>query len=73
MCLGIPMRVVDVSGEEVVLEQGGMRIRARTDLIEDPISVGDYLLVHAGFAIQKVDEGEALETLAMLEEMLGTL
>jgi hydrogenase expression/formation protein HypC len=67
------MRVVDVSGEEVVLEQGGMRIRARTDLIEDPISVGDYLLVHAGFAIQKVDEGEALETLAMLEEMLGTL
>jgi hydrogenase expression/formation protein HypC len=67
------MRVVDVLGEEVVLEQGGMRIRARTDLIEDPISVGDYLLVHAGFAIQKVDEGEALETLAMLEEMLGTL
>jgi hydrogenase expression/formation protein HypC len=67
------MRVVDILGEEVVLEQGGMRIRARTDLIEDPISVGDYLLVHAGFAIQKVDEGEALETLAMLEEMLGTL
>jgi len=73
MCLGIPMRVVDVFGEEAVLEQGGMRIRARTDLIEDPISVGDYLLVHAGFAIQKVDEREALETLAMLGEMLGTL
>lgn len=73
MCLGIPMRVVEIEGDEVVVEQGGMRIKARTDLLDEPVSIGDYLLIHAGFAIQRIDEDEALETLTMLEEMLGSI
>jgi hydrogenase expression/formation protein HypC len=63
------MRVVAVNGNEVEVEQGGTKLRVRVDLVED-VRVGDYVLVHAGFAIQKLDEEEAFETLRLLE-MLG--
>ncbi|MFA4044885.1 MAG: hypothetical protein HZRFUVUK_001686 [Candidatus Fervidibacterota bacterium] len=69
MCLAVPMRVVAVNGNEVEVEQGGTKLRVRVDLVED-VRVGDYVLVHAGFAIQKLDEEEAFETLRLLE-MLG--
>ncbi|MFA4030300.1 MAG: hypothetical protein GDYSWBUE_001942 [Candidatus Fervidibacterota bacterium] len=63
------MRVVSIEGVEAEVEQGGTRLRARIDLVEN-VKVGDYVLVHAGFAIQTLDEDEALETLRLLE-MLG--
>jgi hydrogenase expression/formation protein HypC len=63
------MRVVAVNGNEAEVEQGGTKLRVRVDLVED-VRVGDYVLVHAGFAIQKLDEEEAFETLRLLE-MLG--
>jgi len=69
MCLAVPMRVVAVNGNEAEVEQGGTKLRVRVDLVED-VRVGDYVLVHAGFAIQKLDEEEAFETLRLLE-MLG--
>jgi len=67
--LAVPMRVVAVNGNEAEVEQGGTKLRVRVDLVED-VRVGDYVLVHAGFAIQKLDEEEAFETLRLLE-MLG--
>lgn len=69
MCLAVPMKVVAVNGNEAEVEQGGTKLRVRVDLVED-VRVGDYVLVHAGFAIQKLDEEEAFETLRLLE-MLG--
>jgi hydrogenase expression/formation protein HypC len=63
------MRVVAVNGNEAEVEQGGTKLQVRVDLVED-VRVGDYVLVHAGFAIQKLDEEEAFETLRLLE-MLG--
>lgn len=63
------MRVIRIDGVEAEVEQGGTRLRARIDLVEN-VKVGDYVLVHAGFAIQTLDENEALETLRLLE-MLG--
>jgi hydrogenase expression/formation protein HypC len=63
------MKVVAVNGNEAEVEQGGTKLRVRVDLVED-VRVGDYVLVHAGFAIQKLDEEEAFETLRLLE-MLG--
>jgi len=69
MCLAVPMRVVAVNGNEAEVEQGGTKLQVRVDLVED-VRVGDYVLVHAGFAIQKLDEEEAFETLRLLE-MLG--
>ena len=67
--MAVPMRVVAVNGNEAEVEQGGTKLRVRVDLVED-VRVGDYVLVHAGFAIQKLDEEEAFETLRLLE-MLG--
>lgn len=63
------MKVINIEGVEAEVEQGGTRLRVRADFVED-VNVGDYVLVHAGFVIQKLDENEALETLRLLE-MLG--
>ncbi|MFW5867300.1 MAG: HypC/HybG/HupF family hydrogenase formation chaperone [Armatimonadota bacterium] len=68
MCVAIPSKVVEIEDNVATVELGGNRSCARTELIED-LEVGDYVLVHAGFAITKVDEEYALETLAMLSEV----
>ncbi|MFO8079864.1 MAG: HypC/HybG/HupF family hydrogenase formation chaperone [Armatimonadota bacterium] len=68
MCVAIPSKVVEIEENVATVELGGNRSTASTDLIDD-LQVGDYVLVHAGFAITKVDEEYALETLAMLREV----
>ena len=65
MCLAIPMKIVEIDGMIAVTEVDGVKRRARIDLL-DGAAVGDYVLVHAGLAIAKVDEKEAEETLALL-------
>jgi len=65
MCLAVPMKVITLEGRTAQVEQSGTRIRARIDLL-DEVSVGDYVLVHAGLAIAKVDEEDARKTLALL-------
>jgi len=69
MCLGIPARViqVDSSGEGKV-DYMGTRVRVNFSLLED-IKPGDWVIVHAGFAISKLDEAEAQETLSLLREL----
>jgi len=68
MCLAIPMRVVSISGPVAQVEEGGVRREVRVDLIEG-VAVGDYVIVHAGVAIDKLDPAEAEETLRLLEEL----
>ena len=77
MCLAIPGRVVEVEdtgaakGQGPVMGKvdfGGIQKKVCLDWIPD-INVGEYVIVHVGFAISKVDEDEALVTLKMLEEM----
>ncbi len=68
MCLAVPMEVQKVEAHEAVVAQGGASLRIRTDLVEE-VAVGDYVLVHAGFAIQRIDPEEALRTLALFQEM----
>lgn len=68
MCLGIPGIVEEVNGEEAVVSFGGTRRRVRLDLV-DNVSVGDYVIVHAGFAIQVLDQETALEMLDALREV----
>ena len=72
MCLGIPGKVVELRKKEkiAVVDYGGVKKEARVNLLED-ISVGDYVLVHAGYAIQKLDPKEAEETLKLFEEILS--
>ncbi len=68
MCWAVPTRIIAVDGAVGRVEIGGTVREVGLQLIEGP-QVGDYVLIHAGFAIQKVDEAEALETLRLLEEM----
>jgi hydrogenase expression/formation protein HypC len=68
MCLGVPARIESITGNEAKVVMGGIELRASIDLL-DEAKVGDYVLVHAGFAIQKVDEEEAEKTLELLKEL----
>lgn len=71
MCLGIPMKVVEKEGTTGIVELGGVRHPADLQLVDD-VEVGDYVILHAGFAIQKLNEKEAEETIALLNEVLDT-
>jgi len=66
MCLAVPMKVVEIHGDTGVVETGGVRQDAGFQLLEG-VKNGDYVIVHAGFAIQRLDEAEALETLALFK------
>ena len=68
MCLSVPARIESIDGDMAVVSAGGALFKAGLHMIEDP-AVGDYILLHAGFAIQKISEKEALETLSIIREM----
>ena len=68
MCLSIPARVVEIVGNAAKVDVGGMLREISTDLCPD-VAPGEYVLIHAGFAIQKVDEEEARQTLDLLKEL----
>ena len=68
MCLAIPMKVIEIKNSEGIVELGGVQREVNLQLVED-VSVGDYILIHAGFAIQKLDREEAEKTLSYLREM----
>jgi len=69
MCLGVPMRVIQIEGEVATCEIDGVRREASLMMVDD-IFVGDFVLIHAGFAIEKLDEADAAETLRLFREML---
>jgi hydrogenase expression/formation protein HypC len=69
MCLAVPARIMSINGEEAVLDYGGVKRKANISMLND-VKVGDYVLVHVGYAISKMDEKEALETLKLWDEML---
>jgi len=68
MCLGIPMLIIEKNGNDGIAESGGVRKSVRLDLL-DTASIGDYVLIHAGYAIEKLDTEEALETLELLRQV----
>jgi hydrogenase expression/formation protein HypC len=68
MCLSIPAMVLKIEGDLADVSIGGAIFKAGLQMVEN-IRPGDYILLHAGFAIQKLDENEALETLELLKEM----
>ena len=68
MCLAIPAKVIEIEGNMATIEAGGISRQASLMLVPEA-GIGDYVLVHAGFAIQRLDEEEALETLRLLAEI----
>jgi hydrogenase expression/formation protein HypC len=69
MCLSIPGKVVEIQNNMAKVEVGGVLREVSMDVCPDA-AVGDYVLIHTGFAIQKLDEKEALETLDLLKKMV---
>lgn len=68
MCLAVPMKVVELTDEEVVVELHGVRQRARRDLLEQ-VALGDHVIVHAGYALTVLDATEAEQTLELFEAL----
>ena len=65
MCLAIPAKVVELRpGDQAIIDLGGVRKEISVALVEDVV-VGDYLIVHVGYALQRVDPAEAASTLAL--------
>ena len=71
MWVGVPMQVVSIDGSGAVAEIDGVRRQASLMLMADEVRVGDFVIVHAGFAIARLDEAEAQETLAMMREVFA--
>lgn len=66
MCLAIPMKIEKIEGGFARVETGGIRRRVNIQMVSG-IKPGEYVIVHAGFAIQKIDPEKARETLALLK------
>ncbi|MBU1182441.1 MAG: HypC/HybG/HupF family hydrogenase formation chaperone [Pseudomonadota bacterium] len=70
MCLAIPSKIVKIENNIGIIDVDGVQRTASLLLLEDP-KVGEYVIVHAGFAIKKIDEEAAMETLMVLREALA--
>jgi hydrogenase expression/formation protein HypC len=70
MCLGVPGRIVEIDGLAATVDFFGVRRTVRLDIVDEPVSLGDYILNHVGFAIRRIPEGEIGETLALYEHLL---
>jgi hydrogenase expression/formation protein HypC len=71
MCLAIPAKVISVNGQSAVVSIEDVEYTASLMLLDD-VKAGDFIMLHAGFAIEKVDPDEAAETLQLLLEMEKT-
>lgn len=68
MCLGLPAKVVSIDGNNSIVETMGVTNQISIELL-DNVKVGDYVLVHAGCAIQVLDQEDALKTIELFEEI----
>lgn len=71
MCLAVPGEVQNVNGDRAIVDITGVKKEVSTVLLNQ-VAIGDYVLVHAGCAIAKIDEQEAKETLELLRQLVGS-
>lgn len=72
MCLAIPLQLIEINGNEAIAEANGVRRTIRVDFIREP-KVGDFVLAHAGFAIERMNEPQARENLRAIQEVADAL
>jgi hydrogenase expression/formation protein HypC len=70
MCLGVPGRVISVEGDIATVDFWGVKKPVRLDVVDEPVSPGDYVLNHVGYAIRRIPADEIGATLALYEELL---
>jgi len=68
MCLGVPAKILETGDGAAVVELGGVRREISVMLVDD-VSVGEWVIVHAGFAIERLSEEEAEQTLSLFREI----
>lgn len=68
MCLAVPFQIVELNGSEAVGESLGVRRKIRVDFIREP-KIGEYVIVHAGFAIERLSRKQAADDLAAFREV----
>ena len=69
MCLGVPGRIVEIQARGSLVDFGGVRRHVSLDIVDESVAVGDYVLVHVGFAIRRIPEDEIENTLAFFAEL----
>lgn len=72
MCLAVPLKLTEINGNTAIGESLGMRREIRVDFIPEP-KIGDYVIVHAGFAIERLPEQQALEDIEAWEDIANAL
>ncbi len=73
MCLAIPAQVIELrDGDNAVVDLAGVKKEISLSLVEE-VAVGDYVIVHVGYALNKLDPEEAAKTLALFAEMGGAM
>ncbi len=72
MCLAIPSKIVKIHPDAnmAVVETLGVQREASLDLMQEEVRLGDYVLLHIGYIMSKIDEQDALESLALYQEMI---
>jgi hydrogenase expression/formation protein HypC len=68
MCLAVPARVVELNGDSAIVDLDGIRKETSTILL-DEVAVGDYVLIHVGYALERIDPIEAAKTLKLFDEL----
>lgn len=71
MCLGVPMKIVSIEGDNAIAEVDGVQKEASIMILGDKVEIGDYIIVHAGFAISKLDPVEAEETIILMRQVFS--
>ena len=71
MCIAVPGKIIKLNEDKThaTVDFGGITRKVNSQLIADDVTLGDYVLIHTGYAIQKIDEEAALETLALWKEI----
>ncbi|MDR1912087.1 MAG: HypC/HybG/HupF family hydrogenase formation chaperone [Helicobacteraceae bacterium] len=74
MCLSIPSKIIEIDeANNALVDTLGVRRRVSLDLLGESASVGDFVLIHVGFAMGKIDESEALESLKIFKEIAAQM
>lgn len=71
MCLAIPSKIIKIEDSKATVDVYGAQRDISLMLLEEPVNIGDYVIVHAGFAIQKLQEDVAKETLGYFDQYLS--
>ncbi len=74
MCLSIPSKVVEIDADNyATVDTMGVKRKVTLDLISEEVNVGDYVLIHVGFAMNKINKEDALESLKAYEEIVEAM